>query len=137
MTFIDPVCFLLCSYDVAYNFLYKPATNAQEALMQWFVGRELYIAHTLSRRFWWHDNILWPEQLLCPTTVVLSSEDYIVPADAVRKHLSSWEARRKVREPDAPARIRVVWLEGVGHAGFILDPTKQQAIVQLIARPLD
>ena len=75
------MCFLLCKHDVAYNFLYKRANTAGDLLMQWFVGRELYIAYTLSRRFFWQDNILWPEQLQCPTTVVLSSDDHIGASD--------------------------------------------------------
>ncbi len=66
--------------------------------MQWFVGRELYIAYTLSRRFWWQSNILWPEMLPAPTTVVLSSEDHIVPSVSVRRFLESWEKRRRREE---------------------------------------
>lgn len=137
LTFMDPVCFLLCKHDVAYNFLYADDKNPEQAMMHWFVARELYIAHTLSRRFWWHDNILFPEQLPCPTAVVLSGADFIVPSHAVRQHLSSFESRRRRQEADGHAPVRVVWLEGVGHAGFLMDPETQAAMVQLITRPLE
>ena len=101
--------------------------------MQWFVGRELYIAYTLSRRFYWQANILWPEDLQCPTTVVLSSEDHIVPSHSVRMHLTSWEARRRRQAGDGSAKIlSVVWLERVGHAGFLLHNDARERIVDLI-----
>ena len=70
LTLLDPVCLLLCKHDVAFNFLHKPPANASELLMQWFVGKELYIAHSLTRTFNWHTNILWPEDFSCPATVV-------------------------------------------------------------------
>ena len=62
-TFIDPVVFLLCKSDVAYNFVYRVPSNAIEACMQYFVSRELYIAHSLARHFVWHECILWPEDI--------------------------------------------------------------------------
>ena len=61
MTFLDPVCFLLCKHDVAYNFLYKTAETYGELLMQWFVGSELYIAYTLTRRFFWQVCTVCPQ----------------------------------------------------------------------------
>jgi hypothetical protein len=50
LTLLDPVCLLLCKHDVAHAILYKQPDNYGELLLQWFVGKELYTAHTLSRR---------------------------------------------------------------------------------------
>ena len=142
-TFCDPVCFLLCKHDVAYNFLYKSPTNAQELLMQWVVGRELYIAYSLTRRFQWQQNILWPEHIAdIPTTVILSSEDHIVPSHSVRRFLVSWERRRVEQcnvslgtgalKKQAAPHLAVVWLEGCGHAGFLLSSEAHATIVDAI-----
>jgi len=167
ITFLDPVCWLLCKHDIAYNFLYRAATTPGELLMQWFVGQELYIAHTLSRNFHWQDNIVWPEALSCPTTVVLSSEDHIVPSHTINRYLRSWNKRllraRAPKSPQVQAQsdmgdtrgkisphlsrdppvslgpdvcasssslspsasldakvIDIEWLEGCGHAGFLV-----------------
>lgn len=153
LTFLDPVCFLLCKHDVAYNFLHKPPANAQEAMMQWFVGRELFIAFTLSRRFWWQSNILFPDQLRAKTTVVLSSDDHIVPSHSVRRFLTSWDRARRRRatlkrsrlmsdddvdddndeDEDEECQVDVVWLQGCGHAGFLLSRPAQQKILDIIA----
>ena len=60
---LDPVCFLLFLPDVCQNFVYRQPTIMGSSLMQWvvhyFAKRELNIAHTLSRHFWWYRNILW------------------------------------------------------------------------------
>lgn len=110
-------------------FFYKATSaNSQELMLQWFVGRELYIAYTLTRRFQWQQNILRPEAVAdIPTTVVLSSEDHIVPSHSVRRFLVSWERRRRQSRRDSGAQklgsapqLRVVWLQGCGHAGFLL-----------------
>jgi len=139
-TFLDPVCFLLCKHDVAYNFLYKKPTNATEALMKYFVGQELFISYTLSRRFFWQSNILWPEQIVgIPSTVVLSSEDYIVPSHAVRRFLVSWERRRMKGCSDGHkggGGLKVVWLDGCGHAGFLSTPAAQMRVVEAIVTKL-
>lgn len=124
----DPVCFLLCKHDVAYNFLYKNPASGLELLMQWFVGRELYIAYTLSRRFFWQDNILWPDQLQCPCTVVLSANDQIVPAYAVYRYLTSWAANNNVDR----SKLQVELLPETSHAGFLLCKETQGRIIDNI-----
>jgi pimeloyl-ACP methyl ester carboxylesterase len=52
-TFIDPVCFLLCKHDVAYNFLYREPTTLMQLIIHYFAARELHIAYALSRHFFW------------------------------------------------------------------------------------
>lgn len=126
LTLLDPVCLLLCKHDVAHAILYKQPDNYGELLLQWFVGKELYTAHTLSRRIYWQDNILWPEQIPCPVTVVLSSEDHIVPVHSIRLYLSSWRAEHK------DARMDLVWLKGQPHAGFLATAEGRANIIKRI-----
>ena len=111
--------------------LYKKPTNATEALMSYFVGQELFISYTLSRHFNWQANILWPEQISqVPSTVVLSSNDHIVPSRAVQRHLTSW---KKTAAAEGGKALNVVCLDKCGHAGFLLNPVAQTTVVRLIA----
>jgi len=123
-TFIDPVVFLLCKSDVAYNFIYRVPSNAFEHVMQYFVSRELYIAHSLSRNLFWHESILWTEDLQYPggTLVVLSGCDSIVPAHSVRRYL---QCARHSSQPE------VLFFAEMGHAAFLLHP---DAIEQIITQ---
>merc|ERR1712048_1173193 len=92
LTFMDPVCFMLAKPDVAYNFMYRKPASPTQLLLYYFVSKELYIAHSLARNFFWHQCILWPEQLPAgvPTLVVLSGNDSIVPTHSVRRYLAAY-----------------------------------------------
>ncbi|CAE8652555.1 unnamed protein product, partial [Polarella glacialis] len=54
---LDPVCFLLMKHDVLSNVVYsssvEPLQDFRTALFQFFVFRELYIANTITRNFFW------------------------------------------------------------------------------------
>ncbi|TPX64204.1 hypothetical protein SpCBS45565_g06028 [Spizellomyces sp. 'palustris'] len=94
---LDPVTFLLCDPAIAYNFLYRPPTSVLELLMSYFVSREMYIAHSLSRHFHWSKNILFYDELPLPTAdgrggrnaVLLAGHDAIVPAPRVKAYLAA------------------------------------------------
>lgn len=60
---LDPVCFMLFESSLCYNFLYRPPTTPLTWLAHHYCARELHIAHTLTRNFWWWDNILWLEDV--------------------------------------------------------------------------
>jgi hypothetical protein len=47
--FVDPVCFLLCHSDVAWNFLYRTPSNLAEGFLALLAATELYTAHALYR----------------------------------------------------------------------------------------
>ncbi|TPX58854.1 hypothetical protein PhCBS80983_g02821 [Powellomyces hirtus] len=94
--FMDPIVFLLVDPAVAYNFVYRKPSTVLELLMQYFVARELYIAHSLARHFNWSENILFKDEL--PSNVltgqknnmvILSSHDQIVPSAKVRRYLTN------------------------------------------------
>jgi alpha/beta hydrolase fold len=98
VVFIDPICFLLHLPDVAYNFTVRQPVHAKEFVLWYFGSKDIGVAHTLSRRFFWHENILWKEDLEVDggqevenrtVTVVLSGRDDIVDAKAVRQYLTA------------------------------------------------
>lgn len=116
VTFIDPVCFLLVKPDVCHNFIYrKPATPTQ-LFFNFFGARELFIAHSLSRNFFWFENLLWPEQLTMPALVVLSGKDSIVPAHSIRRYLAAYKHRHRMH------RLRLSWFPDLGHGEMNLGP---------------
>eukprot|EP00913_Durusdinium_trenchii_P006896 g6487.t1 len=126
-TFLDPVCFLLIKPDVCYNFMYREPQTATQLLMHYFVARELYIAHSLSRNFFWYQNLLWPEELQVPCMVMLSGEDSIVPAHSVRRFLTGWIQQRG---GDA---FRLLWFPSMGHGEMNFGPVGLAACKRIVA----
>lgn len=107
MVLVDPITILLSQPDVAYNFVsltilalsfmllsltatqtVREPYTAQEWLIWYYGAKDIGVAHTLGRHFFWHDNILWKEDLESRRAAVfLSSNDCIVDAPAVRSYL--------------------------------------------------
>mmetsp|Transcript_41060 Transcript_41060/g.113097 ORF Transcript_41060/g.113097 Transcript_41060/m.113097 type:complete len:639 (-) Transcript_41060:65-1981(-) len=108
-TFIDPVCFLIIKPDVCYNFLYKRPSTPAELVSNFFVARELFIANSLSRNFFWFNNLLWPEDVTMPSLVALSGEDNIVPAHSIRRYLTAYKARHNLD------RMELLWFPNNCH----------------------
>lgn len=92
--FIDPVCFLLQHPDVAYNFTVRKPIRANEYQLWYFASLDPGVAHTLGRRFFWSENILWLEDLMplvrggMKVSVSLSGRDLIVNTEAVATYLA-------------------------------------------------
>ncbi|KAF2149090.1 hypothetical protein K461DRAFT_282558 [Myriangium duriaei CBS 260.36] len=86
---IDPVCFLLHLPDVAYNFVYRKPQHANEHQLYYFASRDVGIAHTLARSFFWTENILWKADLGDRrVTVSLGGRDTITDTDSVAEYLA-------------------------------------------------
>lgn len=130
-TFIDPVCFLLVKPDVCYNFMYRRPATPTQLLIHYFLARELYIAHSLSRNFFWFQNLLWPEELSMPALVVLGGQDSIVPAHSIRRYLAAFKQRLRVDT------VKVLWFPEMGHGEINFGPVGVAAcnrIVQAMLR---
>jgi len=130
LTFIDPVCFLLVKPDVCYNFMYRRPTDPTQLLINYFLAKELYIAHSLSRNFFWHQNQLWPEELPGQTLVVLCGLDSIVPTHSVRRYLTSYKQRCRV------SSLRVLWFPDLGHGEINFGPVGEAACVRIVSEML-
>jgi len=88
---VDPVCFGMYMPHLLHNFFYRrlkfdPARPLQVFLdlIVHFASRDLHLAATFSRRFYWSDVIMWPEELPPGSTIVLGAADDLVHADEVR-----------------------------------------------------
>lgn len=92
------------------------------------------MAHTLSRTFFWSENILWKEDLLSHhATVFLSGKDSIINASQVRGYLEDIEKHHEdiiagpgetdnqdVHCPSMRGSLDVVWCADLDH-GQIFD----------------
>ena len=139
---LDPVTFMLIAPGIAFNFLHRKPASPFELLMHFFVSRELFIAHTLSRHFSWSHNVLFPNDDLpsgrtlerisgadagvAPSVIVLSGDDAIVPARETADYLERCRAERQTqqgKQGQAAQRggsFEVVWLEGVQHGEVVM-----------------
>jgi pimeloyl-ACP methyl ester carboxylesterase len=114
---------LTCFPKLLYNFIYRDLTfkdvydNPAEAA-RWFAARDLIIAATFCRHFWWHTLMLWPWELPDPSVFVLSGKDDLVPSELVHKQLEG-----------APSHVHVLTHPDLYHGHFLFRPAWQAVIV--------
>jgi len=133
LVLVDPVTLLLHLPDVAYNFTCRMPTHANEWQLWYFASKDIGVAHTLGRRFFWSENILWKEDLEgLRTTVSLASRDLIVNTRAVGRYLTNGvpsdaeidTEKERIKEYDEDWKertwqgegVEVLWFEGLDHA---------------------
>lgn len=92
LVLIDPVSILLHLPDVAYNFTRRKPQHANEFQLHYFASMDMSVSHTLSRHFFWSENVLWKKDLEGrDVTVSLAGRDLIVDTDAVGTYMSDRE----------------------------------------------
>lgn len=119
---VDPVSILLHLPDVAFNFTCRQPMEANEHQLYYFASMDMGVAHTLSRRFFWQDNILWKHDIQGRrVTVVLCGRDLITNTEAVGKYLachedqastdSSWKHREWTGRD-----LDIIWYKDLDHS---------------------
>jgi pimeloyl-ACP methyl ester carboxylesterase len=150
---IDPVTFLLLHPKVATSFVYHNPVTPVEFALHFFVARELYISHAISRHFNWAYNIMFAEDLLMVEgigiggkgrgeargkadaerqirhTVLLSSEDSLVPVEAVVSYLRNKEEEFRRDGTDC---FETVVFDGQHHGEMMLYPSMMRVIEERI-----
>jgi pimeloyl-ACP methyl ester carboxylesterase len=127
---IDPVSLLLHLPQVAYNFTRRKPKYGNEWEIH-FAATDPGIAHTLARRFWWHDYILWADQLRGRrTTVILGAEDCVTNPDAVASYVyfgdlnftrnDALEWRTTIERWSGQGELELLYLEGRDHGQVFL-----------------
>jgi len=114
---VDPVSIFLNLPDVCVNFLYKPPRTFSGFIMSWFGARELGIAKTLMRHFFWTDNVLFPEMLPADSSVVLMGKDGILPVRDIYTSVSKFP------------HVRQLVVDDMHHGQFLYCPSAMQAIM--------
>ena len=125
---VDPISILLHQPDVAYNFTIRKPRLAREWLLWYFGSKDMGVAHTLARTFFWSENILWKEDLRGHrTTVFLSGKDSIINAKQVRAYLQqentaggekkteSQDCATVFKQKEVAAEVKVEWQEDLDH----------------------
>jgi pimeloyl-ACP methyl ester carboxylesterase len=125
---IDPVSFLLHLPDVAYNFTARQPVHANEHLLWYFGSKDIGVAHTLARRFFWSENIIWKEDLRLAVeqwgegrkvTVAFGGKDILVDTNTVGRYLmdaSSKELQTGDQAMRVASEVKVAAVSGLGGA---------------------
>ena len=122
---------MFSSYTNVHQTVRKPKL-ASEWLLWYFGSKDIGVAHTLSRTFFWSENILWREDLSQHhATVYLSGRDSIINAPQVRAYLEGTGADRSEHDSstekatvtgnsnDDDGQLSVVWCGDLNHGqGF-------------------
>ncbi len=127
---IDPISFLLHVPDVAYNFTCRQPARANEYQLWYFGSKDMGVAHTLSRRFFWSENILWKHDLEARrVTVVLCGKDVIIDTEAVAQYLKGPSISSKGNDWKAEswkgAGLDMLWFQELDH-GQVFDLKKHR-----------
>ena len=90
LVLIDPISILLHLPDVAYNFTRRKPKRANEHQLHYFASMDMGVSHSLSRCFFWSQNVLWKHDIGArAVTVSLAEWDLIVNTKAVRSYLTT------------------------------------------------
>lgn len=134
---IDPVTFLLHHPDVAYNFTSRKPKRANEYQLHYFGSMDMGVAHTLSRTFFWSENILWKHDISGRrVTVVLSAKDLIVDTEAVGRYLT--EDEEGVNERKWKGRqwrgkgLDILWFKELDHAQVFDRKANRRILVNVV-----
>ena len=100
--------------------VYRKPKRANEHQLYYLASQDMGVAHSLSRCFFWSENILWKEDLNGKrATVSLSGRDLILDTASVGKYL----AEPLYREDDSwkeqawkGYKLDLLWFEGLDHA---------------------
>ncbi|EDN93609.1 hypothetical protein SS1G_09476 [Sclerotinia sclerotiorum 1980 UF-70] len=85
---IDPVSICLHLPSVAFNFTRRIPRDANEYQLYYFASMDPGVSHTLSRKFFWNENVLWKEDFEGrKVTASLAGRDLIVDTEAVGRYL--------------------------------------------------
>ena len=98
--------------------------HANEWQLWYFASKDAGVAHTLSRRFFWSDSILWKEDIAAyEATIFLSERDLIVDSSCIYAYLAGHKSNNRCSayyDTGIDGKFRVVWCTGLDH-GQIFD----------------
>ncbi|KAL9603454.1 MAG: hypothetical protein Q9219_001141 [cf. Caloplaca sp. 3 TL-2023] len=140
---VDPVSILLHLPDVAYNFTCRAPAGANEHQLYYFASMDMGVAHTLARKFFWQENVLWKHDLQGRrVTVVLCGKDLIVNTKAVGRYLAraqdtsgrdpastDWSWQHQKWEGDG---LDVIWYRDLDHSQVFEKKSDYKQLVEVI-----
>ncbi|KAL7354287.1 hypothetical protein ACKS0A_05373 [Histoplasma ohiense] len=143
---VDPVSILLHLPDVAYNFMIRKPKLANEWQLWYFASKDAGVAHTISRHFFWSENILWKEDIAhYRSTIFLSDRDLLVDASQVYMYLLGPESDHKTSnlncmgaknaaESNETQQLNVVWCTNLDHGQiFESKQWREQLVTEVLS----
>lgn len=122
---VDPVCFALWEPDLIRNFLYNSnPTGPIHHLAQYFVAKDLLVASTLFRHFWWLQNLLFPDDLTWQSHVYFSEYDWIINSVGIKNYLDEFCRENSWKQ------LTTTMLNGISHGGFISSDEKIHVVLE-------
>jgi len=140
MLLVDPVTLSIHWGGIPYNFLYRLPRKASEWQLQYFASTDMCVAHTITRRFDWTNNVLWKDDMKGRTiTIALASEDIILDPFALHDYLlSDDELAARSHKPRDLLRnhhssgLDVVWFDGINHSEMFDKAEHWQPLVTVL-----
>lgn len=141
MILIDPIPFLLHLPDTCYNFTRRSPRTASEIFLHYFASQDMCTAHTLGRRFFWNEIILWKEDILNRSdraTVILSERDIIVDAASIGAYLAKDQSSLSSQGVEiwqqrwwSGGKLDVLWFKDIDHGEILNDPDDRRILVDI------
>lgn len=109
-------------------------------MLSYFGSKDMGVSHTLFRRFFWADNILWKEDILGHrVTVVLAGRDIVVDTKMIRAYLTDTDywALDTGNSKDEELKgdgLDVLWFPDLDHGQVFDDKRTRSRLVQLARR---
>ena len=139
---VDPVTLSIHQGDIPYNFLYRAPQSPSEYQLHHFACTDISVAHTLTRRVDWTDNILWKDELKGKrVTVLLSGKDIIVDTERLGKYLSEDHDIKEAGSTDIEdwktrswndKGLNIMWCKGLNHAEVFNFASERAPLVYII-----
>lgn len=107
-------------------------------MLSYFGSKDIGVAHTLFRRFFWADNILWKEDLKNHRVAVsLAGSDPIVDTRAIRAYLTGGDDWCLASEDWGTGGwkgddLDVLWFPGFHHGQVFDKRTTRQLLVDTV-----
>jgi len=132
MLFVDPVVFLLHLPDVAHNFVARVPSRTMEHVIWYFSGKDLLTRHTLQRRLFWIENVLWKDELRNrDVTVALGGKDVVVDSWTVRKYLLG-DREWRSNEAWTGDGLDFIWFNDFNHAEIFDWKTSSRKLAEIL-----
>lgn len=141
MILIDPIPFLLHLPDTCYNFTRRQPRTASEIFLYYFASMDMCTAHTLGRRFFWNEVILWKEDMLNSdrrVTVILSERDIIFDSATVGAYLTNGRTPEGSNNSEiwqqrwwSGGELDVLWFKDIDHGEILNDPDDRKILVDI------
>ncbi|RKK97089.1 hypothetical protein BFJ70_g17626 [Fusarium oxysporum] len=113
-------------------------SQPKEYLLSYFGSKDIGIAHTLFRRFFWADNLLWKEDIRDhPVTVVLAGRDSVIDTKAIRAYLlgsDNWilETTDLMDLGQKGDRLDVIWFQDLDHGQVFDEKRTRSSLVEIV-----